>query len=148
MIYYKIIQENKVVSAGFVFLKWNEVRRKMNICNENEAQFVQAFDQSHIYRDEWLKPVPLTCSATYEMAQVIVIDKSEFEDIQALLDGDETIPVLQPVEPAEEELIEPEKPVEETPLSISDMRRIIQQQQDQIMQLSEKLTEVSDAIRK
>lgn len=142
MTYFKVIQGSQVVDAGFVFLKWNEARRKMNISDENEAQFVQSYNQELVYRDDWLKPFPEKSAAKFEKAQVVIIDQNEFEEIRALLDGDEIIPVLS--DAPEEVVIEPAKPVEETPLSISDMRRIILEQQEQINQLSERL----DAIRK
>lgn len=142
MTYFKVIQGSQVVDAGFVFLKWNETRHKMNISDENEAQFVQSYNQELVYRDDWLKPFPEKCAAKFEKAQVVIIDQNEFEEIRALLDGDEIIPVLS--DAPEEVVIEPAKPAEETPLSISDMRRIILEQQEQINQLSERL----DAIRK
>ena len=142
MTYFKVIQGSQVVDAGFVFLKWNEARHKMNISDENEAQFVQSYNQELVYRDDWLKPFPEKCAAKFEKAQVVIIDQNEFEEIRALLDGDEIIPVLS--DAPEEVVIEPAKLTEETPLSISDMRRIILEQQEQINQLSECL----DAIRK
>ena len=142
MTYFKVIQGSQVVDAGFVFLKWNEARHKMNISDENEAQFVQSYNQELVYRDNWLKPFPEKCVAKFEKAQVVIIDQNEFEEIRALLDGDEIIPVLS--DAPEEVVIEPAKPTEETPLSISDMRRIILEQQEQINKLSKRL----DAIRK
>lgn len=146
MTYYKIIQDNHIVDAGFVFLKWNERRHRLNLCDENEAQFVQAHDESCVYRDEWLKPI-FESSIEFTPAQVVVINKTEYDDIRVLLDGDEILPV-QPEIQEEEVVSEPEKPAEETQLSISDMRRLIQVQQEQIALLTEKLTEVSNAILK
>lgn len=146
MTYYKIIQDNHIVDAGFVFLKWNERRHRLNLCDENEAQFVQAHDESCVYRDEWLKPI-FEASIEFTPAQIVVINKTEYDDIRALLDGDEILPV-QPEIQEEEVVSEPEKPAEETQLSISDMRRLIQVQQEQIALLTEKLTEVSNAILK
>lgn len=81
-------------------------------------------------------------AAKFEKTQVVIINQNEFEEIRALLDGDEIIPVLS--DAPEEVVIEPAKPAEETPLSISDMRRIILEQQEQINKLSERL----EAIRK
>lgn len=146
MTYYKIIQNNQIVDAGFVFLKWNERRHRFNLCDENEAQFVQAYDQSKVFRDEWLKPI-YEADVKFESAQVVIIDKNEYDEIRFSLDGDEILPVLPDVQ-EEQVVIEHEKPAEETPMSISDMRRIIQEQQEQIQTLSQKLTEVSNAITK
>lgn len=146
MTYYKIIQDNQVIDAGFVFLKWNERRHRLNLCDEGEAQFVQSYNQTKTYRDQWLKPIP-ECNVKYEMAQVVVINKSEYDEIRNLLDGDEQIPVLPDI-PEEEKIVEPEKPVEETPLSIADMRRLIQQQQKQLSILTERLAIVSETIKK
>lgn len=146
MTYYKVIQDDRIVDAGFVFLKLNERRRRLNLCDEDEAQFVQAHDQSKVYRDEWLKPIPETYTS-FEAAQVVVIDKNEYDEIRALLDGDEVVPVLPEI--VEEEIVEePEKPAEEAQMSIADMRRLIQEQQEQLAQLTEKLTEVTNTINK
>ena len=147
MTYYKIIQNEHVIDAGFTFLKWNERRQRLNLCNEDQAQFVQSYDQKRVFKDTWLKP----CSENnihFENAQILIITQEEFEDIRALLDGDEEIPVLSDSPEETVQIVEPAKPVEETPLSISEMRRIIQEQQAQIATLAEKLTEVSKTVNK
>lgn len=147
MTYYKIIQNDRVIDAGFTFLKWNERRQRLNLCDEDQAQFVQSYDQKKIFRDVWLKPFP-KCDIVFENAQVFIITQEEFEDIRALLDGDEEIPVLSDSPEETIQVVEPVKPVEETPLSISEMRRIIQEQQAQITILAQKLTEVSETLNK
>lgn len=146
MICYKIIQNEQVIDAGFVFLKWNETRHKMNLCNENEAQFVQSFDQTKVYRDEWLKP--FTGEIDFEPAKVEIIPQIEFEEIRALLDGDEIIPVLP--EPVEEEVVPEveEQKVETSPLSISEMRQMIIEQKEQIAELSTRIQEMNAALNK
>lgn len=141
MIYYKIIQNEHVIDAGFTFLKWNERRKRLNLCNEDQAQFVQSYDQKRIFKDTWLKPCPEN-NIHFENAQVFIITQAEFDDIRALLDGDEEIPV-QP-ESVVETVVEsePEKPAEEAPISIAEMRVLIKEQQEQISQLAATLAEI------
>lgn len=64
-----------------------------------------------------------------------------------MLDEDEVVPVL-PETAKEEVVVEPEKSAEEAQMSIADMRRVIQEQQEQLAQLTEKLTEVTNTINK
>lgn len=131
MTYYKIIQNNQVIDAGFVFLKWNERRQSYYIANIDEAQFAQSFDQTRVYRDGWLKPAP---NATgFEDAEIVVIDKTEYEEIRALLDDGEKIELPEPEEVTETIIEKPDvKPISEQPMSISEMRQKILEQQEQI----------------
>lgn len=135
MTYFKVIQENKVVSVGSAFLKWNVKRQRFFISSVDEGQFVQSYDEQHIYHDQWLKPSP-TEAGVHEEAKVVIIDLQEYEELLEILNEGEVIEEV-PIIPEEPEEI-PE-PIEEKPMSISEMRETIARQQEQINMLINKL---------
>lgn len=137
MTFFKIIQDSKVINVGCTFLKWNNARQKLYICDVDDAQFAQALDEDKIYRADWLNPAPEE-AGKFETADVVVIDEVEFDELKELLSEGEDVP---------EEFIE-EKPLievrhyetdEEKPMSIAEMREKILEQQKQIEALLEKL---------
>jgi len=135
MAYFKIIQDDKIVSVSHVFLKWNEARKNFHLGDTDKGQFVLAFDESKVYRDEWMKPIPEEANG-YEHATVQAIDEAEYEDLKALLSEGEQ--VQEDPEPVVQEPIHvPEEPEEEKPMSIAEMREIIKMQQKQIEALME-----------
>jgi len=136
MTYFKVIQNKKVVTVGCVFLKWNMKRQKLFICDANEGQFVQSYDELHVYHDSWLKP-SMAHDIEYEEATIVVITEQEYEDLLESLDEGEVVeesPVI------EEEPVEVQIPEEEKPMSIAEMREIIARQQEQINMLINKLS--------
>ena len=138
MTYFKIIKKDKVINVGCVFLKWNENKNKMNICEVDDAQFVQTYDESAIYKAGWLNPAPKK-AGKFETVQVVVIDETEFNDLLELLSEGEQISVEEEeheeYQPRQTETEEPE----EKPLTIAEMREMIIEQQKQIEALIEKL---------
>ena len=145
MTYFKIIQNNQVIDAGFVFLKWNIPHHKLHTCDINEGQFVQNYKQNKVYSAVWLKPAPPEAD-TFELAEVIIVSRQEYYDIIAQLDEGEEIvepeePV--PVAPAEPEQEEAE---EEAPMTIAEMRQVIKLQTEQITFLENCLMEMSEIV--
>ena len=130
MTFFKIIQNEKVVNIGCVFLKWNEKRKKLYVCDVDDAQFVQTFDESNIYTASWLNPPPKE-AGEFESAEVVVIDEAEFDELRELLSEGEEIVVEQPAEQYVMPVTPAEQP-EEKPMTIAEMREIIIKQQEQI----------------
>lgn len=136
MAYFKVIQDNTVVSVGSVFLKWNTKKHRLFICDVDNGQFVQSFDEKHIYKDDWLKTSD--GDIQYENASIVIINETEYEDLkEMLIEGEPIIeePVHEPV--VVQERHEPEE--EEKPLTIAQMREIIAEQQKQIELLMKKV---------
>lgn len=136
MTYFKITKDENVISVGCVFLKWNTKRHKFNVCDVNEGQFVQTYDEKGIYKASWLKPAPKE-AGEYETVKVTVIDEVEYDTVKTLIDEGEEIEevVTEPIV----ELIEQQEPAQEKPLTIAQMRELIAEQQKQIDMLLEKL---------
>ena len=137
MTYFKMIQDSKIVDVGFVFLKWNTKRNKLYVCDIDEGQFIQSYNEKTIYKTSWLKPSPEgVCE--YETATIVVINETEFEDLKELLSGGESVEVedVIPVPIKHEVYLESEK---EKPLSLDQMRELIAEQQNQIELLMEKI---------
>ena len=137
MTYFKIIKNDNVVSVGTVFLKWNSKKNRMFACDVNEGQFVQTYDEEKIYTAYWLKQAPED-APKYEEAEVVAIDKVEFDDLKELLTEGEEVPVEQEPEytPTVHDNDEAE---EEKPLTIAEMRLLIINQQKQIEDLLQRL---------
>ena len=130
MTYCKIIQNDKVVSAGCVFLMWNEKRNRLYVCDVNDAQYVQSFDEANIYHADWFRTLPKD-APVYETAEAVVITKQEYEDLVEQLKEHEPVPVEQivPEHTVQEDV---DKPEEEQVMSIAEMREMIINQQKQI----------------
>ena len=135
MTFFKVIQDNKVVSVGTVFLEWNTKKHKMYVSTVDEGQFVQAYDESKVYRDAWMKYAPEE-AGPFEYATVIVITQREYEDLKAMLDDKEEIVEALPEQHIETTTVQP--PEEEKPMTISEMREMILKQQEQIDALTKK----------
>jgi hypothetical protein len=137
MTYFKIIIKKKIINVGCTFLKWNEERKRMYISNVDEGQFVQAIDESGIYRDTWMKEAPKEAKS-FTNAKVVIIDEAEFNDLLEELNEGNSIDEETPEIIPEHELTE--EPEQEKPMSINDMRDLILQQQQQIELLLNKLS--------
>lgn len=145
MTYYKIMQNGAVIDAGYTFLKWVEKHHCLMICEPAQAEYVQSYDRTTIYHDSWLRPVP-TGAPACEAAKVVVIGETEYDEIRALLDDGEEVPV-DPVEP-EPEPIEPDDPVEpdDRPMTVAEMREKIAEQQESISMLIDCILEMSEVV--
>ena len=143
MIYFKVLQNKTVIDAGHSFLTWNERYHDFFYCETDSAQFVQSSRNEKIYRDAWLKPFPSEATG-YELAEVVVIDETEYNDVVALLDEGEPVPQEEEPEEIVPEVIPEEE--EERPMTISEMRQTILNQQEQIQMLTECILELSEVI--
>ncbi len=145
MTYYKIAQNGAVVDAGYIFLRWVEKHRCLMTCDPTIAEFVQAYDRTRVYHDHWLRPVPAGAPA-YESATVTVIGETEYDEIRALLDDGEEIPVT-PAEP-DPPPVEPDEPVEpdDRPMTVAEMREKITEQQASIDMLIDCILEMSEVV--
>ena len=124
------------MDAGLTWLKYQDKHGIMVGCEPSEAQFVQSYDGSTIYRVGWLNPAP-TAAGTYETIEAEIINRQEFLDLRAVLDEGET-----PVQPEPEE---PEQPPEEEPTEEPET----DPQTDQPMtvaQMREKITELEEML--
>jgi len=136
MTYYKIVKNKKVIDIGCTFLKWK--KNRLYVCSEDEGQFIQSLNEKKVYRDVWMKEASDEFT-DYEQAKIKAITETEFEDLRATIDdGEEIVEQEEVVIPSVQEEVQPE---EDKPLSISDMRKIILEQQRQIEMLMEKLND-------
>lgn len=147
MTYYKMIRDNIIIGAGFIFLKWNEKHRCLFACSVDDAQLIQTHDQTAVYHADWLKPVP-TAAGEYETVQAAVIDAVEFDEIIALLTDGETIE--NNTDEAENIVEQPDSEIQndetEKPMTVAEMRQSIADQQDQINMLTECILEMSGIV--
>jgi len=142
MTFFKILKDNEVIDVGFVFLKWNKKYQKLFVCDVDDGQFIQSYDEKNVYYASWMKPHPEE-AGLYPASEVVEITQGEYEDIKLLLSEGETV---------SQELVEPEPALEspelhqeeavEKPLSIAEMREIIAKQQEQINVLMQRLTQM------
>lgn len=139
MTYYKLIRENIVFDAGSMWLRWQPKNRIMLRCEPSEAQFVIGSDET-IYRVQWLNPAPAE-AGQYEVIEAAIIDRQEYDDLRAVLDDGETVPVPEPVipEPEPEPEPDPEQPEQEKPMTVQEMREKITTQEQQISELMDQL---------
>ena len=130
--YFKVIQDNNVVDIGRAFLKYNEKKKRMYVCNANECQFIQSADETKLYHDDWMRTAP---EVPYIQAQVVGISETEYMDIEALLNDGEEVIVEQPIVQESSR----QEPEQIKPMSSAEMREIIIEQQKQIDELIKKL---------
>jgi hypothetical protein len=123
--YYKLIRGGVIFDAGEMWLRWQPKNRIMLRCEPSEAQFVMGRDET-IYRVQWLNPAPAE-AGRYEVIEAAIIDRQEYDDLRAVLDDGETVPVPEPVTPEPEPVPEPEpeQPETERPMTVQEMRQRI-----------------------
>ena len=137
MMFYKVIKNEEVIDASAMPIKWDEKHKCLMMCDADDIEFAQSYHTETLYYDSWMK----RCQAqvSYELATVISIDKTEYDEIIALLDNGENIHVEE-AQSAEPQL-EQEEQVEQ-PMSINEMRQKITEQQAQIVQLQEQIQQI------
>ena len=86
MKYYKVISNDTVIDANFVWLRWQEKNRIIIGCEAEDAQFIQSSDQKHIWHVVWLNPVPVG-AGQYETVEAVEITEEEYIDIRKQLDA-------------------------------------------------------------
>ena len=135
--YYKIIKDGVVIDAldGGVFVRRNP-RGLIVSCGPDRAIGVVSSDSSLIYHIDGAAPL-----GDYPDVIVADIGWQEYDELRALLDDGEEVPVPEPVypEPEPEPEPDPEQPEVEKPMSVQEMREKIIEQEAQIADLTEAL---------
>jgi hypothetical protein len=109
MKYYKVISNGAVIDANHIWLKWQTKHRILLGCEAHEANYIQSTDQAHVWRVQWLNPVPKG-APTFETVEAVEISEEEYLEIRKQLD--DGFEVVVP-----EEIPEPEIP-EDTPIEV------------------------------
>lgn len=125
MRYYKIVQNGLVIGAGTMFLRWYPQQQRFMYCDIEEAELAQDVITETLYHADWLRTVPEGAYDNAPEAQVMMIDATEYDEIIALLDGGEEIPVGPEPEPEPEPQPEPEPEPVERPMTVQEMREKI-----------------------
>lgn len=97
MKYYKIIDKSTFKGIGSSS-DFRRVQKKHGIilsCNEDDAEYIQIGEK--LYHDTWLLPVQ-TDQVSYEDAQIIAIEKDEYDLLQTAAKAGEEISALLPEE--------------------------------------------------
>lgn len=147
MKYYKVIRDSCVIDAGEIFLRWQEKNRILVSCEPENAQFVQSYDGSTVWRVQWLNPAP-AAAGTFETVEAALIDEQEFLDLRAVLDDGETVPVPDPFvpEPEPEPDPDPEQDVSDQHMTVQQMRDKIAEQGATIQMLTDCILEMSEVV--
>lgn len=135
--YYKIIKDGIVIDAveGSPWVCLGKHGYPVR-CEPDRATGVISSDSSIIYHIDGAAPL-----GDYQDVIVADIGWQEYDELRALLDDGETVPVPEPVipEPEPEPEPEPDQPVEEKPMSVQEMRERIMEQDRQIAELTDQL---------
>ena len=91
MYYYKVIKDDKFIGIGTSqnLRKYQRKHKILLVCDEKEVQYIQIEDK--IYHDKWM--IPETIKGLHESANVIEINKEEYETLKKASDNGETISV-------------------------------------------------------
>ena len=152
MKYYKVISNGLVIDANYVWLKWQTKHRILLGCEPHEANYIQSSDQTHVWRVQWLNPVPAD-APTFETVEAVEISEEEYLEIRKQLD--DGFEVVVPEEIPEEEI--PEDTTIEAPsvevMTPEEMRRKIVYHESALVEqaktndvLTECLLEISEVI--
>ena len=128
MKFYKILQNNNVVGVGCNFLQWSRKSKKFIICNMEQAMAILDNISETIYHSDWLFDIPLEADIVVQEAEIVLINRSEYDELYELLSDGEEIPVPEP---------EPEPTPEPTPEPEPEHRMTIQEMRERIAELTE-----------
>jgi len=81
--FYKILKDGNVidVSDGLRFMRWQEKFKRMICCSMNEAQAIQSSDETMIWHEISMLPVPVP---GYDTVEAVPIDEREYRSLRAL----------------------------------------------------------------
>lgn len=132
MNYYEIINGNLIVGVvnDDAMRKYQRKHNIILICSADEAQYVQFKDV--LYHDDWMLPVG--DNVPYTLAQIISINKDEYDELLEQLAIEDEIIVPNP-EPEEE----PSQEEELIPTDETNHKTVSQQLQEQINELTSQL---------
>lgn len=136
--YYKIIKDGIVIDAveGSPWVCKGKHGYPVR-CGPDRATGVLSHGSATIYHIDGAAPL-----GDYPDVIVADIDFQEYDELRALLDDGEDIPVIEPEFPEPEpepEQPEPDQPVEDKPMTVQEMREKITTQEQQIADLTEAL---------
>lgn len=135
--YYKIIKDGIVIDAveGSPWVCKGKHGYPVR-CGPDRATGVLSHDSSIIYHIDGAAPL-----GDYQDVIVADIGWQEYDELRALLDDGEEVPVPEPVipEPEPEPEPAPEQPEQEKPMSVQEMREKITAQEQQIAELADQL---------
>jgi hypothetical protein len=108
MKYYKVIKNKEFIGVGTTLnlRRFQNKHQIMLICNEAQVQYIQLGDV--LYRANWMWP-ETTDSVKYEIADVIRIEKDEYDLLLKAVETNEEIAI------EEEPAVEPEPIIVEEP---------------------------------
>lgn len=81
--FYKVIKDNKVIDVldDLVFLKYQKKHKRMQFCDENEAEAIFSSDRKHIWHEESLYNIPVS---GYDTVRLEEINEYEYEQLKML----------------------------------------------------------------
>lgn len=81
--FYKVIKDNKIIDVldDLVFLKYQKKHKRMQFCDENEAEAIFSSDRKHIWHEESLYNIPVD---GYDTVKLEEIDEYEYEQLKML----------------------------------------------------------------
>ena len=108
MKYYKIIKNKEFIGVGTTLnlRRFQTKHQIILICDETQVQYIQLDDV--LYRANWMWP-EVTDSVKYEIADVIRIEKDEYDLLLKAVEANEEIVI------EEEPVVEPEPVIVENP---------------------------------
>lgn len=145
MRFYKIIKDNTVIDANFVWLKWQTKHRVLLACKPYEASYIQSYDGVHVWRVMWLNPPPED-APEFPVAEAVKISKEEYLDLRSQLDSGLTPTEPEPEPPEEEPEVEPPEEPAENVMTPEEMRRRIIELTERNQMLEECLLEMSEVV--
>ena len=148
MTYFKILKKGIVVDVGIYFLQWNTKWKQWIYCNTNNAQAVQNYAGSKVYRDNWMRTMPSDADE-YEDAEVVMINATEFDAlIELLKDGETVIAEAEeiPEDGTKESLDIEDKSELEHRMTVQEIREKLKMQDTKINMLTECLLEMSELV--
>ena len=148
--YFKIIKDNTVIDVSDGrFLRWQERHRVSLYCDANHGEYMQSsIDVEKIYHAPWMNAVRDSADVQYELAEIAEIEEDEYNNLKSIIEEGMEIEVEpEPVvveETAEDPIIEEPEP--KKPLTLNEMREIIEQQRQEIERLKACIVEMSEVV--
>lgn len=81
--YYKVIKDGRIIDVldKLIYLKYQEKHKRMQFCEEEDAQAIFSSDRSQIWHEKSLYKMPID---DYETVEVAEIDEYEYMQLKAL----------------------------------------------------------------
>lgn len=91
MVYYKIVQDNKIIAVGTTAnLRKHQIKHNILIeSSENDAQYIEV--KGKIYRDKWMKAPVSEDMVAFESINIEAISEEEYSALNSTLEKDEEV---------------------------------------------------------